>query len=86
MSNPLEALKAERRKLVSAELDTYSADDFPGSRRWQAHCRAELAIKDFDAKHPEVIATIKAELAAAPPPDYVTDPNSFYNRALRGED
>lgn len=37
--------------------------------------RAELAA--FDTQHPEI---------AAEPPAYVTDLNSFYNRALRGED
>lgn len=85
-NDALEALKAERRDLVAAELNTYGPDDFPGSRRWQAHHRAELAVKDFDAAHPEVLAAIKAERAGAPPPEYVTDLASFYNRALRGED
>lgn len=79
-------LRIERKALYQATRDAYSPDDFPGSKRWLACLAAEQALREFDVAHPEVLASIKAEKAAAPPPDYVTDPNSHYNRALRGED
>lgn len=79
-------LRVERLALKRAAADAYSPDNFPGSKAWLDHSAAEKALREFDGAHPEVLASIKAEKAAAPAPDYVTDPNSHYNRALRGED
>ncbi len=79
-------LRIERRRLSQVASDLYSPENFPGSKAWLACSAAEQALKDFDAANPEVLASVKAEKAAAAPKDYVTDPHSHYNRALRGED
>jgi len=80
----LDELKAERKALVRAEIDSYSPEYFPGSAKWRENKRCKNAVDAFDSAHPEVLAAIKAE--PKPVPAYVNDPNSFYNRALRGED
>lgn len=79
----LNALIAEYRALRTAEEDTYSEDNFPGSRAWLANQRATIARRAFAKAHPEVIAAIKAVRQA---PAYTADQGSLYNRALRGQD
>ena len=58
-------LRAQRLILSDAEYNSYNPDAFPGSRAWKANNIAAQALAAFDAEHPEIIAEIKAEQAAA---------------------
>jgi len=57
----IEDLREEREDLV---FDLGCGTAFPGSAEWKSDMAAEKALKEFDAKHPEVFATIQAERAA----------------------
>lgn len=46
------SLKGKREALAIEVYNTYSPDDFPGSKRWLAHKRATDALAAFDAAHP----------------------------------
>ena len=52
-------LLAQRQALAETEYDLYSSDSFPGSKTWRQHNAALVALRDFDAAHPEIIAEIK---------------------------
>ena len=54
-------LKETRGKLSNQVDYLYSPDSFPGSPDWQEHRQAEQALKNFDADHPEIIASIIAD-------------------------
>jgi hypothetical protein len=54
-------LRKQRRQLADNDYNTYSPDDFPGSKRWNEHNAAEKALRAFDAAHPEVKAALQAK-------------------------
>lgn len=58
-------LKNQRKVLAEKVSDLYSPEDFPGSKAWRACQQAQRELNAFDAEHPEIIAAIKAERAAA---------------------
>lgn len=57
----LETLEGQREVLASADYNTYSPDDFPGSKRYNEHQKAEKALREFDAAHPEIKAALQAK-------------------------
>lgn len=79
----LSSLIAEYKRLSRVADGLYSPSNYPGSKAWMAQRAAVKAAKEFEAAHPEVIEAIKA---ARKDPEYMTDPNSLYNRIRRGTD
>lgn len=61
----MDTLRAERRKLVQADADSYNPDAFPGSAEWRKNKIARDTLATFDAAHPEVVVAIRAERPAA---------------------
>ena len=61
-TNALKTLIATRNSLATA----YANEDggFPGSKGFKAMRKAETALAEFDAAHPEVIAAINAAHSA----------------------
>lgn len=57
--------RGQRAALAAAERNSYSSDAFPGSHRWLLNKRAADALAAFDAAHPELVAELEAERAAA---------------------
>ena len=58
-------LKNQRNALAEKAYNLYSPSSFPGSKEWRAQQEAQRALDAFDAEHPEIVAQIKAERAAA---------------------
>jgi hypothetical protein len=65
-----QTLEGQREVLATAEYDSYSEDNYPGSRAWMANKRAADALAAFDAAHPEIIAAITAARKAKQAADY----------------
>ena len=61
----MQELREERKILAEMERNTYSPESFPGSAAWKINNKAADALKAFDLAHPEIIAEIKIERAAA---------------------
>lgn len=59
-----------RAKLALEESNTYSENHYPGSRAWHINNDAALALRAFDAAHPEMVAQIKAGRIAKMNTDY----------------
>ena len=55
------ALFAERKSLTDKERELYSPEDFPGSKQWRIHQKALHAVLEFNRKHPEIKAELKAQ-------------------------
>lgn len=53
-------LKTERASLNEKVFNSYSPDDFPGSKKWRITLAAQTALNDFDIAHPEIIAEFEA--------------------------
>lgn len=49
-----------RAKLAREERNTYSPNYFPGTRAWHKNHDAVIALREFDAAHPEIAAEIDA--------------------------
>jgi len=56
-------LRMERKRLVKAEANTYSASDHPCSRAAAANREAAQALEAFDLAHPEIKAMLEREEA-----------------------
>lgn len=65
-----QTLEGQRDVLAAAVYDSYSADNYPGSRAWIANKRAADALAAFDAAHPEIVAEITAARKANQAADY----------------
>lgn len=74
----------EYQALRQTEQSLYGPDNFPGSKAWLRYDEARRATRAFEAAHPDVVAAWRQR--GRKEPDYKSDPNSLYNRALRGED
>ncbi|MBW2559447.1 MAG: hypothetical protein JRE40_01190 [Deltaproteobacteria bacterium] len=57
-------LTTKRQELHEAVFNSYSPDDFPGSKNWQITFSAQNELNEFDKAHPEIVAKIKAAKAA----------------------
>lgn len=57
-------LEGQREALASADYNTYSPENFPGSKRYNEHIVAEKALKAFDIAHPEIKAALQTKLDA----------------------
>jgi hypothetical protein len=64
MTTETASLAETRKQLVSDEYNSYSPDNFPGSKPWRVNYIARKALSDFDAAHPEIKAAIDADKAA----------------------
>lgn len=65
-----QTLEGQREVLATAEYNSYSEDNFPGSQAWMINKRAADALAAFDIYHPEILAAIKAARKAKQAADY----------------
>jgi len=63
-ARPTTMERTERAILRRASDNTYSPDDFPGSRRYMLHLAASRALAAFDAAHPDLVAALAGERKA----------------------
>jgi hypothetical protein len=54
----------ERKELEQRCRDTYSPDNYPGSKAWTRNQAALDALNAYDQQHPEVVAEIQRRRAA----------------------
>lgn len=52
-------LATDRERLLGAVTNTYSPDNFPGSKGYHAYISAKKALETFDASHPEIFKAIR---------------------------
>jgi hypothetical protein len=61
----MDAMIETLKELRVAASRAYDSDAFPGSPRWHEANKAEEAVEEYEAAHPEVVAEINRRLVAA---------------------
>ncbi len=60
----MEDLKEQRKELAEAVYNSYSPEDFPGSKAWRITQSHQKQLNEFDTAHPEIIAQQTTEMNA----------------------